>query len=190
MDKVAKAVRVVVEKAIKAGRWLDDRAYNHRLKTRVVKTRRELVALAHNSTGVIAPREARVIEALLRARTVKVRDLMTPLAKIRKLAAVEPLSPLLIDELYKTGQATFLVYNEEKTVGIVKIYDMVNLDLQRETVADVVRPLPPAVATSIGLIEAMEHFGKLGADVLLVLADDGRAVGLLELNKIIKKLGF
>ena len=165
-----------------------DKIYELRLKTRKVKTRRELGTIARNSKKIISEIEASAIEGLLKSHNIAAVDAMMPIKKVVVVDGEEIVTPKLMDDLYKTEQKVFLVKGEDSVSGIVALSDVVDLRADGKKVRKIARHLPNEVRDITLILNCLGKFAEENSSVLIVVDEKGKQLGLLRLADVLRHL--
>ena len=130
-----------------------------------------------------------LVKNTLNCRAQTVKSVMTPRADIGFIHSRDSLTPKLLDELFSSGHKVFPVINGsiDHTVGLLYLDDVLPLDQQEKSLADVVRKVPPVIDQTMSLEAALQHMAEYHSSVLLV-AKDGKVVGMVTLSSLIRTI--
>ena len=121
---------------------------------------------------------------------VTVRDVMTPR---EELDVVEPAASVadLVDRMFRERHTGYPVLDGDRVVGVVTLSDAREVDeIERDArrVEDVMSRELHTVAPETPVMDAFETMQENGVGRLLVMADDGRLVGLLSRTDVMTTL--
>lgn len=123
--------------------------------------------------------------------TQNASDIMQPKSEIESIDQNETLGPLVLDQLHKTGQASFPVTSGsiDKIVGILSIEDMVSLkDKKSHKVAAVMNSSVHRVNQQQPAEEILADFLQQPSRLFIVVDDKNKTVGTISLSNIVKAM--
>jgi len=118
-----------------------------------------------------------------------VGDAMTPRPQVKAVAASDPLNPVLVDELHRTGHAQFPVYDGKRSniVGTLSMEAIADVKLHG-TVEDNADHKLAYVHQRDTLEQAMRAFYETRRHLFVVLNTKGDYTGILTLSDILQAL--
>lgn len=120
--------------------------------------------------------------------SVAVGSVMTPIDSVMTIDPKEPLNPIAVNEMHKTGFDCFPVGTEEgDVVGILHIRDAIALRSDK-LAEDVMRKPAYYINESANLLNAMMTFNKVSERFLIVTDTNAEIVGIVTLEDIISRL--
>lgn len=140
-----------------------------------------------NSADFLDQGQKYALKNALELREKTVKDVLIPRDKIYSVKASAKLTPLFIDELYKSGIKIFPVENKNEFVGLLYLDDLIEIDGEEKVLRDVMRKLPEPVDVSRGLTEVLRDFAKADSS-LLFIKKNGEIVGLVTLKDLAQAL--
>ena len=134
----------------------------------------------------IGERDLQRLQRVLAIRDRSVGELMTPTAKVRSVDAAELISPVLQNELHRTGHRVFPVFHDKRTnlIGLLRLSDVADIK-QHGTVGDAAYRQLAYINQSDTLESAVRAFYETHQQLLIVLDNHGIWVGILALNDIL-----
>jgi CBS domain containing-hemolysin-like protein len=123
----------------------------------------------------------------------KVSDIMVPRKKVRMVSASEPIGPLLMDELHKSGLKRFPVVREisrsncPEIIGMVELNDLVE-HAAKGKVKDLMKPEAVYVNEDQNLRQALAAFLKNQTHVLMVKNNFEEFVGTLAIEDLMEQI--
>lgn len=120
---------------------------------------------------------------------LRVGDAMTPRAKVKAVPATDPLSPVLVDELHRSGHARFPVYDDEpsKIVGTLAMEQIADVKLHGTVDASTDHHLA-YLHQDDTLVQALRAFYETRQHLFVVLNARGTYAGILTLTDILQEL--
>jgi metal transporter CNNM len=134
--------------------------------------------------------EAQIVRHALSFGSRLVREIMTPRRVVVSVSADEPIGPILIDELHKSGHSRFPVYNDKKAqnfIGILYLHDLVGLK-QGGSAKDVMHKQVYYIHEEQPLDYAMRVFLKTNHHLLVVVNSFEEFVGVLSFEDVIEQI--
>ena len=119
----------------------------------------------------------------------KIKSLMIPLEKTKKLQAAQNLTPKLIDELHNSGFSLFPVQRsrEESFCGVLHLRDIENLSETSLTVHQAMRAEIYYVYANAPLNQVLDAFLKTQQQLFLVVDQSSQILGLITLKDVLGK---
>jgi CBS domain containing-hemolysin-like protein len=116
-------------------------------------------------------------------------DILQPRKHTYLINADDSIGPILLDQLHKSGQASFLVYKDKKDniVGSLTMHDAVAAR-QGGRVFDLIRNDLAFVHEDFGLKQVLTAFQKTGQHVVLVVNKFEEFLGVITLDDLLKEL--
>jgi CBS domain containing-hemolysin-like protein len=139
----------------------------------------------------IDPSQLELIENTLKAHDWQAADLVTPWKELKQVEASDKIGPILLSELYKSGQNAFVVYKDEpeNVIGSLALADAVSAK-EGGKVSDIMRPNITYVHENFSLHQVFQAFASSGRPMVVVINSFEEAVGIITLqNALIKLLG-
>lgn len=168
---------------------ISDAHYERRIHKIHVKTRREVAAIAHNSS-IITEHEAKIITSLLKSHKVRIADIMTPFDGAPKIPVNTKFTPVVVDKLYQTGRKIFPVVDEnEQIIGSFQLTDEQLVYTEDKTFGDTMHRNLPLISVETGVLTALENLAKQNADTFLVV-DGEKSVGFVTLANLLEVLSL
>lgn len=118
-----------------------------------------------------------------------IRKRLTPRRMVKTVAVDEPIGPLLMDELHKSGHSRFPVYDGKKDniVGALYMRDLVDA-LGKGTVQNVMKPAISYVHEEQNLYDALQAVTKTHHHLLVVVNSFEEYVGIITLEDILEQI--
>ena len=119
----------------------------------------------------------------------KIRGFMVPKEEVHFVSTKDPIGPILLSELHKTGFDCFPVKGngENEVVGMLHM-----LDLTRHTsggvVADAMQEKVAYVNENAPLSQVFQAHEKTGMHVFVVIDNDEKITGLISVNDVLKQI--
>lgn len=172
-------------------RWL--RSVTPVSERRGIDSREELEQLVHESQGIIADDEKKLILASLRFDGRVVNEIMTPKSVVETVKRTEILGPLVLDDLHKTGHSRFPVIDEDidHIVGILYLRDVLTLDTSKKHTAKVETAMSKRVyyiREDHSLEQALTAFLSTHHHLFVVINEFRETVGILTLEDTLEAL--
>jgi CBS domain containing-hemolysin-like protein len=116
-------------------------------------------------------------------------DVLQPRKDIMLINADESLGPVILDQLHKSGQNSFLVYKDKKEniIGSLSLRDAVNAK-ENVRVFDLIRHDLTYVHEDFTLRQVMTAFRQTGQHVAVVINKFEEFLGVVTLDKLITEL--
>jgi CBS domain containing-hemolysin-like protein len=132
------------------------------------------------------------LESALRAldfESKKIKDTMVPRGKVHFVGHKEPIGPILISELHKTGFTCFPVKGNSKdeVLGMLDIHNLVE-HAEGGAVTEAMDPHVLYVHEDQKLDSVLHAFAKTGACVFLVINSQEKIVGLVTLHDVLEQI--
>lgn len=135
----------------------------------------------------LEPEQKSSLKNSLEFREKTAKNIMVPRAKIHAISAGAKLTPVFIDDLYKSGLKIFPVENRGEFVGLLFLDDMIQVDGQEKNLREIMRKLPESVDESQKLPTLLDNFAKNHATLLPVKKAEN-VVGLVTLSAVAQEL--
>ena len=116
-------------------------------------------------------------------------DIVQSRKTIHLVNADDTIGPVLLDQLHKSGQNSFLVYKDKKEniIGSVSLRDAINAK-QDGRVFDLIRNDLTYVHEDFGLRQVLTAFHKTGHHVAVVINKFEEFIGVITLDSLLKEL--
>lgn len=126
---------------------------------------------------------------LLETESKKIKDVMVPRKDIKFVNPKDPIGPILLSELHKSGFSCFPVQgnSENEVVGMLPIEGL-SERLEGGVVGDVMDDSVFYVHHDKGLEEVLKAFNKTGRRMFMVIDGRQKIVGLIIVKDVIEKL--
>jgi CBS domain containing-hemolysin-like protein len=133
--------------------------------------------------------EVRILTKVLDFSKRTVHEVMIPKSKVVTVKVDEALSPVMLDELHKTGHARFPVMSEDNTsiVGTLTMHDLADLK-HSSSVADVMQSKVYFVEEDRTLDHVLDTFYKTRQSVFVVLNMASDMVGLISIEDVLEQI--
>lgn len=154
-------------------------------------SKQEFEHMIERSTGVLTPGEQTLLHNSLYFSDKLVTSCLIPLSKVKMIDEAALLGPVALDELHRTGHNQFPVLDKasDKIVGIVDIRDQLSLSQKTSrTAGKLMSQQIYFVDGSETLRQALSKFLASGNDILIVVDDNGKTLGILTLSDVIEAL--
>lgn len=134
--------------------------------------------------------EIQIVRHALSFGDKQVREIMTPRRMVVSVASDEPIGPILVDELHKSGFSRFPVYNDKKAqnfIGTLYLHDLVG---RRDggTAKDVMRKDVYYVHEEESLDHAMKVFLKTNHHLLIAVNTFEEFVGVISFEDVVEQI--
>lgn len=155
-------------------------------------TRSELDQIVHSvdlKDTDLSSEEIRILKHALSFGNKSVHDVMTPRSVINSVSADSLISPILLDELYKTGHSRFPVFDTDKTevLGILFIKDL--LDIRDKTLAsDVMHKMVHYVNEERELDHVLQAFIRTKQHLFIVVNEFAEITGLITIEDVVEQV--
>jgi CBS domain containing-hemolysin-like protein len=149
---------------------------------------------AYQPTNRVATHDLKAIRGVLSLEDKKVGQVMLPRRKIKWVAASDPIGPMIMDELHKTGQKRFLVVKEitksknPEIVGVLYLKDLLDKLDKKGKIDDIMHPGVSYVNESQNLRSSLDAFLKSGKLLLVVVNNFEEIVGQITLEDVIGQI--
>lgn len=119
-----------------------------------------------------------------------VRDVLTPQRVVHTVSAKESISPIIIDELHKTGHSRFPVYEgkKDKIVGTLYLRDLVASAKKTGAVSSIMKPDVYYVHEDFSLHQALQAFLKTKHQMFIVVNKFEEFVGIITIEDILEQI--
>lgn len=134
--------------------------------------------------------EVQIVRHALSFGDKQVREIMTPRRVVVSVSADEPIGPILIDELHKSGHSRFPVYNDKNAqnfTGILYLHDLVGRK-DGGTAKNVMHTEVYYVHEEQPLDYALRIFLKTNHHLLVVVNTFEEFVGVLSFEDVIEQI--
>ena len=150
--------------------------------------RRTLEAVSPEDTD-LAPEELRILESVLTFSKKTVHSVMIPKNKVVSVPVHEALTPIILDDLYKTGHAHFPVMSEDKktVVGLLNMHDLMDIN-RHAAVADAMQQKVYFVEEDRSLEHVLEVFYKTKQTVFIVHNSASDMVGIITMEDVLQQV--
>jgi metal transporter CNNM len=168
-------------------RWLGEEGPSVYSKEELYKIFEEHKLSEHSD---IEEDEVQIVRHALSFGDKQVREIMTPRRLVVSAAADEPIGPIIIDELHRSGHSRFPVYDDKKGenfVGTLYLRDLVR-HKSGGNLADVMRNDVYYVHEEELLDRALNVFLKTNHHLLIVVNTFEEFVGVVSMEDIIEQI--
>jgi CBS domain containing-hemolysin-like protein len=149
----------------------------------------EEVAHIIESSRIFSSEDAVLLKNALAFRHRQVKDIMIPEKSIVTVQYADLLGPLVLDDLHKTGHTVFPVVKNGRIVGLLDSSDHVALKSKDSVyVYDVMHRDVARVSQTATLDGALHTLIDAQQQLLIVVDDEDKTVGLVGLNDIVRAL--
>lgn len=158
----------------------------------VVLTRAELthmISTVESADTDMSGEELRVVKHALGFGEKTVHDIMTPRSVIASVREHDVLSPLLLDELHKTGHSRFPVMtaDDQGAVGLLYLKDL--LDVKSHTqVSELMRRPVHYVNQERELDHVLQAFIRTKQHMFLVVNEFAEITGLITIEDVVEQI--
>jgi len=134
--------------------------------------------------------ELNMAESVLNFGDRLVSDVLIPRQKVHTINAVDHISPVLIDELHKSGLSFFPVYESKKDniVGTLFIGDLIDQAKTNQQVKDVMRSAVYYVHEDFNLLRVFKAFLKTHHHLFIVVNKFEEFVGVVSIENIVSEI--
>jgi CBS domain containing-hemolysin-like protein len=153
----------------------------------------DVMALIHQQKGQldnrIAERDLALLERAARFDDQQAADVVLPMSRLRLVNVSDHIGPVLLGELHKTGQTSFLVYQDsaDNVVGTLFLRDAIAAK-QGGRVAELMRAQLCFVHEDFSLHQVLNAFIRTGQFMLVVVNSFEEAVGVITLQHFLTQL--
>jgi CBS domain containing-hemolysin-like protein len=147
---------------------------------------RMLASVSPEDTDLTAD-ELRILGKVLTFAEHTVHSIMIPKSRVVSIKVTESLTPIVLDELHKTGHAHFPVMAEDNktVVGMLHMHDLMDIKLH-SGVAATMQPKVYFVDEDRDLDHVLQVFYKTKQTVFVVLNATSDMVGLITIEDVIQ----
>ncbi len=152
------------------------------------KLGRMLGAVEEDDTD-LSSEELQILRAVLLFSKQTVHDVMIPKSKVVTVPINEALTPVILDDLYKTGHAHFPVLAEDtKTVvGILNMHELMDIKLH-SAVVEAMQQKVYYVDEDRNLDHVLEVFYKTKQNVFIVHNEASDMVGIITIEDVLQQI--
>ena len=139
----------------------------------------------------ISLEELKTAHGALALSNKTVGDVMLPKRKIKWVAAGDPIGPMVMDELHKSGQSRFPVVKEitkaanQEVIGSLYLNDLLDHLEDKGRIRDIMHPGTNYINEEQGLRSVFDGFLKSGQLLLVVVNNFEEVVGVLTLDDVV-----
>ena len=154
-------------------------------------SREELNDLITQAQTVLSAEERQLLLASLNFNDKVVYDCMIPAEEVVSVAADEIVGPLVLDDLFKSGQQVFPVVERrlDHAIGVLEIKELLTLRSKKsQTARDLMASGISLIDEQQSLLAALGVLLHEGSRLAVVVGVDGVAVGVVALNDIVGRL--
>jgi CBS domain containing-hemolysin-like protein len=133
--------------------------------------------------------ELRILGTVLNFSKRTVHDVMIPKSKVITIPVTEALTPVILDDLYKSGHSHFPVLDSDKktVVGLLSMHDLMDIK-HNSAVAEAMRPKVYFVDEDRELDHVLQVFYKTKQTVFVVHNPASDMVGLITIEDVLKEI--
>jgi CBS domain containing-hemolysin-like protein len=119
-----------------------------------------------------------------------VSDILIPRNKVHVVSSGDHISPVLIDELHKTGQSFFPVYESKKDniVGTLFIGDLIDQAKTNQSVKAIMRPVVYYIHEDFNLLKVFKAFLKTHHHLFIVVNKFEEVVGVVSIEDMVSEI--
>lgn len=133
------------------------------------------------------------LDAVLNAlefNSKRIREHMVSRINIHFVTPKDPIGPILLSELHKTGHSCFPVRGngEDEIVGMLHLEDLIEDHKSGGSVADAMSDKVAYVNQEAALVQVLQAFFKTGLRVFMVVDSDRKITGLIGVNEVLNEL--
>lgn len=133
--------------------------------------------------------EIQILKKVLGFSGLRVHDVMIPRSKMVTVLADEELTPIVINDLYKSGHSHFPVMGDDKktVVGFLNMHDLMDIK-QHGKASDAMQQKVYFVDEDRNLEQVLEVFYKTKQTVFVVHNSASDAVGLITIEDVLQQI--
>lgn len=133
--------------------------------------------------------ELRILKTILTFSSLTVHDVMIPKSKVVTVPENEALTPIVVDDLYKSGHSHFPILGEDKktVVGILNMHDLMDIK-HLSAVTDIMQQKVSFVDEDRDLEHVLEVFYKTKQTVFVVHNSVSDMVGLITIEDVVQQI--
>lgn len=149
----------------------------------------QMVNMVQPADTDLSNNELRIVKHALQFGNKAVHDVMTPRSVISSVVETDIISPVLLDELHKSGHSRFPVFSEDKesVVGILYIKDL--LEIREKTmVKDVMHKPVHYVNEERELDHVLQAFIRTKQHIFIVVNAFAEITGLITIEDIVEQV--
>lgn len=149
---------------------------------------------ARQTDNRISPEDLQTTRDALSFSDKHVGEVMTPRTKIAWAVAKDPIGPMIMDELHKSGQNRFAVVKEAtkaanpEIVGVLYLDDLLRHLEDKGHLRDLMKPGFTYVNEAQSLDQALDGFFHSGQMLLVVVNDFEEIVGVLTIEHLLEQI--
>ena len=134
--------------------------------------------------------ELNMAQSVLNFGDKLVSDILIPRSEVHSVSAADHTSPVLIDELHKTGQSFFPVYESKKDniVGTLFISDLVDQAKTDQSVKNIMRRDVYYVRENFNLLKVFNAFLKTHHHLFIVVDKFEEFIGVVTIENLISEV--
>ncbi|CAN5410832.1 hypothetical protein BH10PAT3_BH10PAT3_5240 [soil metagenome] len=150
--------------------------------------RRMLEAVQPADTD-LTPDELRILDKVLSFSHLTVHDVMIPKTKVVSIKASETLSPVVLDELHKSGHGRFPVMADDgkRVLGILNMHELMDIKLHTN-VAETMMQKVFYVEEDRDLDHVLQIFYKTRQSVFVVHNSASDMVGIISIEDVVQEI--
>lgn len=150
----------------------------------------ELLDLLDRDKTVLNAEQKLAVRQLLKYSTKTIKQIMTPRQKIVSLKAGDPLAPLVLDDLHKTGHACFPVVKDDlnSVVGLLYLQDVMPLNPDLKKIKQAMWPHVFYVHQDQPVDHLLAAGLHTGRHLFIVVNDKKETVGLATMTDALHQL--
>jgi CBS domain containing-hemolysin-like protein len=179
------AIKVVM---LPLGRVFDNFLNDEPVTLTREELKRMLDAVSPEDTDLSSD-ELRILAAVLQFSKRTVHDVMIPKSKVISVPVSESLTPVILDDLYKSGHAHFPVLGEDKktVVGLLNMHDLMDIK-HNSAVAEAMQQKVFFVDEDRDLEHVLQVFYKTKQTVFVVHNPASDMVGLITIEDVLQQI--
>ncbi len=157
-------------------------------KDKQLESTEQLVYMVESASEVLTPQQQTIIKRSITWHNTPVSEIMTSRESIVPIKQGELLGPLVLDDLHRSGFSRFPVIdgNLDTVVGILNTSDLLEIDSGRKSqvVEKIMSPQVLRIKSDDMLPSALKILQKSQLNILIVVDEEGRTMGILTLSDI------
>lgn len=167
--------------------WIGDEGPSIYSKEELYKILEEHKSSEHSD---IEDDEIQIVRHALSFGDKQVREIMIPRRMVVSVSADEKITPILMDDLHKSGHSRFPVYDDKKAenfIGTLYLRDLINLSNEGQ-VKDIMRKEVYFVHDEQPLDHALKAFLYSSHHLLIVVNTFEEFVGVLSIEDVVEEI--
>ena len=160
------------------------------ISTRKISSKEELSQVIAGSQSIIDSKQIERLQSVLGFSSLTVGDVMHAIDKVKTINENETLGPLVLDELHRSGGREFPVTKKdsEEIIGVLSIDSDIGLDAAKSSVREAMDKVVYFIDEERDLESALNGFLQTGRHLFIVVGEQDKTVGVLNLNDVMAAL--